>query len=589
MDSNENHDLHGAQNPMIIKYRMQNFKAFRDTGYIDLAPITILCGANSVGKSSVLKSILLVKQSSVERRSSSMRDAPTQPLLLNGEWTKLGSWSDTINWRMKNQPIVLSWDVTASVNEVAQLKDEFFFAIDSGKNNTPFSIKYQTQIRSDVNAAEELSSYIEASELTTSECKITLQANNSDNLRSGCFSISANSLDRVVQGKELNSRRSRKQFSSEIASLVEKLDIEIQLGNVQATLVGPFIANLSPIFDASWMPFLRRLLATASQQRAGKRGPKPKWITNFEKKIKSYEEESKDEFSLLMFDSQTAEVTALISYITRCFFEYFDHFRSSVSPLWRRIRYLGPLRYEPQRFYQFNDTGGVDIGVSGEFTVQVLSLESNRHINYSPISYQDDGSIRIEESVSTSLLEATNYWLAIMDLPIIEISPLRQSLYELKLGPDGHALPDVGFGVSQVLPIIVESLRAESGDEVVLEQPEIHLHPRIQSIIADFFIARSQDGVRFLVESHSEYLVKRLCRRIAEDSIDSLSDKISIAFVSEDLIDGGASCQRLQLNEFGEIENWPPGFFDTSDDMYWASASLKRRAEASRRRKATLL
>lgn len=54
---------------MQTSYQLQNFRSFEDTGSIELAPITVLCGANSSGKSSILKSILLVKQSSIERRS----------------------------------------------------------------------------------------------------------------------------------------------------------------------------------------------------------------------------------------------------------------------------------------------------------------------------------------------------------------------------------------------------------------------------------------------------------------------------------------------------------------------------------------
>jgi hypothetical protein len=93
-------------------------------------------------------------------------------------------------------------------------------------------------------------------------------------------------------------------------------------------------------------------------------------------------------------------------------------------------------------------------------------------------------------------------------------------------------LSAVGVGVSQVLPVIVQCLVAGPGALVVLEQPELHLHPAAQQRLADFFLACTDWGQNLLVESHSEYLVLRLRRRVAEDRTDRLKDDLVLLFAS---------------------------------------------------------
>jgi len=77
-------------------------------------------------------------------------------------------------------------------------------------------------------------------------------------------------------------------------------------------------------------------------------------------------------------------------------------------------------------------------------------------------------------------------------------------------------LRDVGSGIAQCLPILVQSLLAEKGATIIIEQPELHLHPEAQVALADFFIDQARAGKRFLIETHSEHFLLRFQRRIAE-------------------------------------------------------------------------
>ena len=131
-------------------------------------------------------------------------------------------------------------------------------------------------------------------------------------------------------------------------------------------------------------------------------------------------------------------------------------------------------------------------------------------------------------------------------------------------------LPDVGFGVNQVLPIIVEGvdLLSDKSDKILcVEQPEIHIHPRLQAHLADLMIETTRGEVtrgegykQWIVETHSELLILRLQRRIKEGNINSRD--VSVLYVRPQGSDG-STIQQLRLDESGDfIDHWPDGFFD---------------------------
>jgi predicted ATPase len=139
-------------------------------------------------------------------------------------------------------------------------------------------------------------------------------------------------------------------------------------------------------------------------------------------------------------------------------------------------------------------------------------------------------------------------------------------------------LIDSGFGYSQVLPILYRVATADPNSRVLIEQPEIHLHPRMQAELAEFFIEslsiKRKDGdFRLIIETHSEHLVQRISRRVGEgayqidgQSIDAPKpNEISLYFTEEDRRSGGAQIRQVELGAFGEIE-WPSGFFASKNE-----------------------
>jgi predicted ATPase len=119
-------------------------------------------------------------------------------------------------------------------------------------------------------------------------------------------------------------------------------------------------------------------------------------------------------------------------------------------------------------------------------------------------------------------------------------------------------ITDVGFGVSQILPVLVLCFYAPPGATIILEQPEIHLHPAVQTGLADVFIdAIKSRRVQIILESHSEHLLRRLQRRVAEGAFSA--DQAALYFAS--LEEGRSHLEKLHLDLFGNITNWPSDFF----------------------------
>ena len=134
----------------------------------------------------------------------------------------------------------------------------------------------------------------------------------------------------------------------------------------------------------------------------------------------------------------------------------------------------------------------------------------------------------------------------------------------------------VGVGISQVLPIVVAALDPARPGITGIEQPELHVHPKIQVELGDLFAQGVDDGGVFLIETHSEHLMLRLLRRIEETHSGELPqgkpalrpDQVSVVFVER--VDGEVQATPLRIDETGEfIDRWPHGFFDErSDELF---------------------
>ena len=255
---------------------------------------------------------------------------------------------------------------------------------------------------------------------------------------------------------------------------------------------------------------------------------------------------------------------------------FLSQFEAEYETLIDKIFYLGPLREYPLREYRWSGASPVDVGSRGEHSVHAILAATSRDEkrNLQP------GSKRMK------FQEMIAHWLQELGLihsfEIQEIAP-GSNLYYARVRANGSSpesmLTDVGFGVSQVLPVLVLLYYVPEGSIVLMEQPEIHLHPSVQSRLADVMLAvASRRNIQIIVESHSEHLLRRFQRRAAEGKTES-SD-LKLYFVSND--SGVAKLSDLVLNQFGEIENWPKHFFGNEMEEVAAitKESIKRRIAA---------
>ena len=231
--------------------------------------------------------------------------------------------------------------------------------------------------------------------------------------------------------------------------------------------------------------------------------------------------------------------------------------------LFSQIRYLGPLREHPRHRYTWDGDHPKGIGQEGEKAISALLSGRIRNLS-------------IDEQILN--------WLQRLELiESYNVRPLSDTgkdyeflVKKYKDGPEIR-LTDIGFGVSQVLPVLILCYYAPEGSILILEQPEAHLHPKVQSELADVLIDVVKNrNVQVILESHSEHLLLRLMRRIAEEQISV--DDTALYFCQ--INDGTSEIERLDVDEYGNIRNWPQNFF--GDEM--GDLVEKTKAEMQRRK-----
>jgi len=231
------------------------------------------------------------------------------------------------------------------------------------------------------------------------------------------------------------------------------------------------------------------------------------------------------------------------------------------------VQYLGPARDAVRSLYSLTGLADpCDIGIHGENTASVLAQHRDRQVRYIP-SAQFGLPVVDRRTLCRPLAAAVADWLGYLGLAVaVEARELGKPGCELKVELAGsearHDLTQVGAGVGRVLPVLVMCLLAEVDSTLVLEQPELHLHPKAQTLLGDFLLSVALCGKQCLLETHSEYLIDRLRLRIASAEGEDLADIAKIFFVEKSGSD--SVFREVTINEYGAIVDWPEGLFDQS-------------------------
>lgn len=241
--------------------------------------------------------------------------------------------------------------------------------------------------------------------------------------------------------------------------------------------------------------------------------------------------------------------------------------------------FLGPLRGEPLPNYGWGGDRPRDVGEEGRGFVGAIAAMNA--IAAERGETDADFEILIAEKLRQINL--------IHDFRVHALDAQRRNL-QVRLRRLARApevlLTDVGFGVAQVLPVIVQCYYVPTKSIVIIEHPEAHLHPAAQADLADVLIdAVKQRKIQLIIESHSEHLLHRLQRRIAEERLASEDVALHFCQYIEDEQGAYARLTELEVDPYGNITNWPDDFFGDvmADLVAMTKAEMRRRRVAEAR------
>lgn len=223
----------------------------------------------------------------------------------------------------------------------------------------------------------------------------------------------------------------------------------------------------------------------------------------------------------------------------------------------RDFFYIGPLRRSPSRSYS-RTAHLLSVGASGEHTPSVLANLKSRASRE-----------RTREREQAKRLDQLTGWVDSIFPGRVVDSKTLEELVKLEIGRDSggkEVISDVGFGFSQVLPILVQAAVMPANTTLLIEQPELHLHPQAQTKLAEVFVEASASGRRFLIETHSEHFVRGLQLAVSNGTAAKGPTKNRLKATDVRFIyvpRAPQSPKQMPLDIWGQFtEPWPAGFFD---------------------------
>lgn len=532
---------------MLKSIDLENFKAFGERTMIPLAPITLIYGENSSGKSSILQSLNLLKQT----RDNRDADALLLPRSEKG-LNDFGSFREMLFDHDEERTMRFRLDVENDESNTPKRARnfkifglEFAFSRKSAKEEiTMEEIRLFDGMEEDALATFAKS---DIPEFVRNQIRYPFRSGSSSRAIHGlkCTNVNPNSnhwdtvVKQLLSNKEqllkvLKEWISARKFVPSLQSTPERLSAtDFQYDNSEQTMVYHLEKAVSLLTNSDGQESIRNWIA---EQQVGHY----LFLDGF---IPYQSEYSQEQVKLIWLinqlgfkESHSGGITELDTAAVSAG-RHIDQVLANLFP-------LGPFRKPPERWYVFSGTTPRDVGFGGQSLPDLLFR-------------QDD------------VLAETNDWLERLRIgyriTARSLGGPGSDLFELRLldtrrsGSVEVGLSDVGFGISQILPLVVQSLVAKN-QIITVEQPEVHIHPRLQADLGDLLIEAIEEprGNQFIIETHSEHLALRLQRRVREKKI--APDAICILYVCRR--ENGACVLPLKLNEEGDFtEEFPGGFF----------------------------
>ena len=527
----------------LTKIAIENFKGIRDRVEIPLRPITLLFGANSVGKSTVLQALLYFRDLLEHENANADR------LLASGAAVDLGGFRQFVHKHDLSLPVRV---------EVSFVPD------DDGLPVYPVAgVGDGGALLSALRSLGSVSLGIEVRwDDSTNRPWITEYRLGVDGMPVGRIQANPNFLAELAQLDLTHPL-----FKNEEESNEEESEV---LTALRTLITGVALPNAS-IGEGVALPLGKSVI--------------PKWgialPLPFDLELSPSPEETWSQIPLAQ---------SVLSSL----------FVGSGELIWKelqRLRYIGPLRSVPNRGFLARCSPSSERWADGSAAWDILhrsaagiespellekvsdTISDPRGLN---LGYQLEGRhfyelpakgfvVNLLTSLSHGAEDENVEDRLSLILQDIRSQPQRTHLSLIDVQKETEVTPaDIGAGITQVVPIVVGAMEPQAGI-VVVEQPELHTHPAVQCALGDIFVREvsGDSGRIFLIETHSEHLLLRLMKRIrlasqgeALDSRLALApDDISIVFVEN--YQGRAVFREMPLNERGElVKAWPGGFFE---------------------------
>ena len=615
MPSDPNSSNENFIRPHLTEVRLENFKSVVNAR-VFLSPLTVIVGRNSTGKSTLLQSILVIAQ-------SIMSEVGSGEFPFNGELVRLGTFEEVLNFQQSQESPTIHIGFSVSVDSRAprmrpsrNLSDEEigtvtwdgylgrpgegsngFAALQSfeyelqGPDNTVLSSLSVATVHNEINrrrgpwpVAVDLRASRPGRSLLWVDGRLS---ENGQNSRVSSVEV-LGGLPSAAFRDETRSHVLARQwwdvFGAGLADEIEKAERKIAKANSEDKTVTKTNTAVQVASDClvEFFKIEKNLIPGPIEEMRNLRLPGRLSRTErfFSVRLDELETKRRNEIASSMaslgeaeFRKRVFEKLLVDQPVTEWLGELIaDDMNNeigrelwsstlSVASIFRGLKYLGPLRQSPKVVYDQGPNRD-DLGTSGEYTAAVLHAHKNREI-LAPLPRGG--------SQSMPLGQALNIWLA--ELGLVEeaaATDLGRLGIGLTVTPVGSTravdLTAVGVGVSQALPVLLLCLIARRGSVVLLEQPELHLHPAMQLKLADFLLACAKTGRQVILETHSEHLVNRLRLLVARDETNRTSHEVGLLFADQDDL-GRTSYKPSQINPLGGLsEDWPRGFLDVGSD-----------------------
>ncbi|MCK6563002.1 AAA family ATPase [candidate division KSB1 bacterium] len=535
---------------MLTSLRLGNFKAFAEAQQLPLKPLTLIFGANSAGKSSLIHGLILAHEA---YRTGTLDVHRTE---LGGESVDLGGFRQYVHRReaMRRVEWAAELDVAYLTGRLAELL-------------TPVQ-----RVGISLNIGLELDDKGEPIVgVSPAVIAYEIEADGSSLLRASRRAAGYLQIDRLEHEHPV--------FREVVKAIVQTATTAETLSPTDYEGLDEAIAELVPELAIDLGNFL------------------PKGLRKPAKRVD--DAESPMLFLISKGNRKEDLAAAVRFFLPRAINELIRGLSEAVSGQLSRLHYLGPLRSYPPRhlaFAQHHDPnrfagGGYAWDVVRENTsvrekVNIWLGDKNklstpyelkiRHL-LTIDDLQEDYTNRIEELERKFTEEKYDWDLfgeiygALGGLESLQdkISILKELILVDKRTNTNVSHRDVGIGVSQVLPVLVSAF-ASKEEILAIEQPEIHLHPALQAELGDVFIeaALGEQRNTFILETHSEHLILRILRRIRETAEGDLPKGL-VPIKPEDVqvvyarpTTKGTVLHNLPVSAEGEfLEKWPDGFF----------------------------